>query len=187
MYKKITIITILALVIFNFTAIEMYGKNKNSKINGIQKIYILQGKNENWSVEDYKIIISFHEFKTGWGKVHIIGNNINIKDLTYYKLDIVKVDRTNNERRDILISKSITTNVPGLSFESNLNSGETSNENNIDKAELNNYNLEQKYDVYANIEYRIKGGDLKQEEFKLNVAAAISENNNKIKVVEDKN
>ena len=103
MHKKVSVIAISILLILNFIVVKMYVKNKDSKINGIQKVYILQGKNQNWSVENYKIIISFHEFKTGWGEVHIIAdkNDFNINDLTVYQLDIIKVDKVNSEKKEV--------------------------------------------------------------------------------------
>lgn len=94
---------------------------------------------------------------------------------------LIEIVRRLHEEKQYFISKIISSNVPSLSPEDNLNSGEISTEG---KTELSNYNLEEKYDVYANIKYKIKDGEVIEEKFKLNIVTTISETNNQVNVLQ---
>lgn len=47
---------------------------------------------ENWEKE-YKIIIADNQFITGGAKIQFIGNKNDLKNLTYYEVNIIKGDR----------------------------------------------------------------------------------------------
>lgn len=183
MFKKICLTIILILVLSNIICISMYVKSNRNYKNCILRVYILEGKNQNWAVENYKIILSNNEFKTGGAKIQFIGNknDLDLKDLIFYEIEVIKVDKVNHEKKDTLITKSISSNKPDLFIYKNLGCGEVSSNG---KVELSNYDLNGKYDIYAIIKYKKKDGILKEEKIKLNVITSISSNNEQINVSE---
>lgn len=181
MFKKINLTIIIILVLSNIIFISMYIKSNKNYENGILKVYLLSGKNQNWTVNNYKIIIADNQFKNGGAKIQYIGNKNDLKNLTYYEVNIIKVDRFNEAKKDGLVAKSILSNKVDISIDENLGTGEISNDGKVD---LSNYDLVRKYDIYAVIKYQQKDRPVKEEKIKLNVVTSIESDNGEINVSE---
>ena len=183
------IISIILVSIGYFMGLEFNNKNTENQIeevviqdeneidkNLIKEVIILQGKNENWSVEGYRFIKYEEKVQFGSGKIKYFGSKENLDNVVFYEFDILKYPLIEEGKVEVLYSESISgANMEwkkSESTEKRINS--TIYENDIKRYEGNisskrDYNFTDNYIVKAKVKFQYKDGKEVEEEFPLNI------------------
>jgi len=142
--------------------------------NQIEEVIIIQGGNENWSVEGYRFIKYEEKVQFGSGKIKHFGGKENLDNMVFYEFDILKYPLTEEGKVEVLYSKSISgANVEWKESESTVNrTNSTTYEIDIERYEGNissksAYNFNDNYRVKAKVKFQYKDGKKIEEEFPL--------------------
>ena len=85
------IIGLLLIIIVSFVIGGI--KYRNNQIN---EVVILEGENENWRLEGYKVLIYNNFVRLGDGDVIFLGDKDKVKDLKSFHIEIVKYKKNDN-------------------------------------------------------------------------------------------
>lgn len=169
MIKKISILVISLLVItniFSLYKIKGYKDELNKQEKQEYKYYTLSSQNENWIVEDCKLLLTADKYKAGEGIFKYKGNAEDINSVKFYEVELVKVSKTDNSDKEALYNTSASSNVEGV-----LMSKESKTFGSISGPikDVGRYDLGISYDVYFIIKYDKGGRETIEEKILLNV------------------
>lgn len=158
------IIIILSLILSNIIILYLYINELHSKstFNNNSKCYVLNGKGENIEVKNFKIISNSKSIQVGDGEFKYIGDPSKVDNSTYYKYDVVFIDKNNPSKSEIFYSVSGVT-IP--------NSNDYIGMGGVTQPKANKHNSSihsSTYNVYVIFEYGKVTEHSKTEKIKLN-------------------
>ena len=167
MNKKISILVISLLVItniFSLYKIKGYKGGLEKLESQVYKYYTLSGQNENWIVEDCKLLLTADKYKVGEGIFKYKGNIEDINSVKFYEVELVKVSKTDNSDKEVLYNISESTNVDKvLMSKDSMTLGSISGT----IQDVDNYDLSTDYDLYFIISYDNGGREKIEEKIRL--------------------
>ncbi len=169
-------LTIIVLLLITLVSFVFFGvRYRNNQIN---EVVILEGENENWKLEEYKILIFNNYVRLGDGEVIFIGDKEKVKDLKSFEIEIVKIKKNNSEKEMTLYNWSMNSNE-GFTIADNIMAiGDSTTYNGIRKyiprayetniSKHDNFNFSKEYTVKLKIKVQKVNGEKIDDEIILN-------------------